>query len=665
VEVLFLSQAKVRTRTRPKYKQYKDALRPSKEEIALILYKKKKRKQKAIDRVFFNITAFLVLPILLVFFAEIIGRGSIVDSANFILNNPGILVLNMVVIYFTYFLSQVVFNKAPLSFLLTSVVYLIIPIVSKLKYDVRGEVLLTSDFVLLSNAQELIGFTTITETTIASLIVSIIFVVLINLLLVLHKNKTKRIDSIMLTLSLSILLFFVFISPLKTKILKNFGIDNNVRYSVNVVSDNYGSVMGLYSNYEMNEVIEPDNYSKETIFNILDNISGEKNNKEKVLVKDGQKPNVIMIMSESFFDPTNIKNLSFSKDPMPNIRKYMSKYQSGKFITSVFGGGTANVEFEVFTGNSVQFLPYGSTPYNSLKDNIKDIDTLPKIFKNNGYNTIALHTYDGSFYTRNEVYPNFGFDKFLDMNEMIEVGYYGKYVSDNTLVTNIIHELEENNASGDKPAFIWGLSMQNHTPYSVDVLGKEAVYIDISGENLSDVGKDKITAYTNEVYETDRTMKRLIEYLDNSDIPTVLLFFGDHLPSIYETYYDAGMVHTKDTTLWNLDEMYNMHSGLFFIYDNLKIKNFKYLQDEIVGNAFLGNYLLDYINIEKPIYFDFLDSLNYIALRDRLIIDKDMNKYISYPENCIEKINQHKLLVYDMIYGKKYLREWDNDYLTI
>ena len=662
-----MSQAKTKVKPRRAYKQYSDSARTSQEERALIIYKKKKRKQKEIDRLFFNIASFILLPILLVFFAEIIARGSIIDSTEFLFNNFGIVFLNISIIYFVYFFFQCLFNNVSASFVLTSFIYLLVPVVSKLKYDVRGEVLLTSDFVLLSNAQELASFATITETMISSLIVSLIFIVFINLLLMLHKNKTKRIDSIMLMLLTSIFLFFTFFSPIKNKILKKFGIDNNIRYSVNVIAEKYGSVVGLFSNRIMNEVVEPDNYSQETVFNILDKTLEEHEDipDNKVLVKNEVQPNVIMIMSESFFDPTNIKRLSYSEDPIPNIRSYMNKYQSGQFITSVFAGGTSNVEFEAFTGDSVQFLPYGMTVYNSLKDNLKDIDTLPKIMKDNGYNTIALHTYDGNFYSRNEVYPDFGFDKFLDMNEMVDVGYYGKYVSDNTLVNNIIKQLEENNESSDKPAFIWGLSMQNHTPYSTANFDKAALTIEVSGENLSELGKDKITAYTNCLHQTDKTMKTLLDYLDNSKIPTVVLFFGDHLPSLYETYYDAGMISSKDTTLWNLDEMYNMHKGLFFIYDNLKVKGFKYSHDEVVGNAFLGNYLLNYLGMEKPIYFNFLDTLNYVSLRDRLVIDKDMNKYISYPDNCVDKINEHKILEYDMIYGKKYLLEWTNRYLTI
>ncbi len=329
-------------------------------------------------------------------------------------------------------------------------------------------------------------------------------------------------------------------------------------------------------------------------------------------------------------------------------------------VSITFAGATANVEFEAFTGEPTEFLPYGTAPYTDLTEEIRHCGTIQKVLKKNGYKTIGLHTYDGEFYNRRENYKYLGFDEFKDMNEMENPGYYGKYVSDKTMTENIIKELEDNK-NGRKPVYIWALTMQNHTPYATSNYDEDALKIKVSGDMLSDEAMDKLTAYVNGVYESDRCLKTLIDYLDNSETPTVLLFYGDHLPSLYEAYYDTGMITTKDTSKWTTLEMYEMHQIPFFIYNNYNLKK-EYSHNEVIGAMLLGNRLLNEAGIKKTSYFNFLDTLNYLALRDRLFIDDEGNISEGITEKCLEKANEHKMLQYDMLYGKNYIREYDKIY---
>ena len=418
-------------------------------------------------------------------------------------------------------------------------------------------------------------------------------------------------------------------------------------------------MFGLYSNLIMSKVQKPVDYSKEKVFEILDEIS-----KEGQLVESGEKigikPNVIMIMSESFFDPTILDEVSYSKEPIPNLKKLIENYTSGKFISSTFAGGTSNVEFEAFTGESIAYLPYGAVPYTDLQENIASVDTLPKIMKNNGYKTFALHTYDKTFYNRDVNYANIGFDEFYGINELYNPEYFGKYVSDETFVENIIKIIEDNPSfSGDfesQPLFIWGVTMQNHTPYAT-INYSEKLEIEVSGEKLTEKAKDTLAAYVNGLHNSDKAIQKLIDYLEKSDSPTVVLFFGDHLPSLYEAYLDSGLIHTKDTTKWSAEEMLRLHTIPFFIYDNFSYKS-DYSSEEKIGNAFLGNYLCNYIGIDKPIYFEFLDTLEFKALRDRLFVDKNIIPYEKVHNEYEEMVNNHKILQYDILYGEKYINEY-------
>ena len=139
-----------------------------------------------------------------------------------------------------------------------------------------------------------------------------------------------------------------------------------------------------------------------------------------------------------------------------------------------------------------------------------------------------------------------------------------------------------------------------------------------------------------------------------------MLFYGDHLPSLYEVYYDTGMIKTKETTNWTIEEMKTMHTVPYFIYDNYSSKEKNH--NNITGAVLMGNNLLNYIGINKSSYFNFLDTLNYNALRDRLFIDKNGKVFDEISEECKEKSSEHKLLEYDMIYGNNYVKEYEKDY---
>ena len=129
------------------------------------------------------------------------------------------------------------------------------------------------------------------------------------------------------------------------------------------------------------------------------------------------------------------------------------------------------------------------------------------------------------------------------------------------------------------------------------------------------------------------------------------------MPSQYEAYFDTGLIKTKDTTKWTSEEMLQLHTIPFFIYDNFNYKE-EYSQDEIIGTAFLGNYLCNYVGLEKPIYFEFLDTLNFKAIRDRLFVDANANAYEKVTKEYKEAVNNHKILQYDCIYGEKYIQEY-------
>ena len=641
----------------------KSKIAPNNVEKRLVTKKSiNKEKRKKLYSKLLNIVIGLLYPIALFFVSCIIERDSLQTTFRFLGKNMGIMARNIIIMYLIFYILLCIINRTWICITLASIIYLILPVISKVKFNIRGEPLFLNELALINTPGELAGFTEISNELQTIVLFTLIFIVMFSVIILLKKIKTKRRNSLIMLCTMIITIIVLFFIPgMSSNLLRTFGVELGVRYSPNIIHEKYGTYLGIYSNYVLNTPTEPVGYSKEKVFEIIEDfnkidiasvISGD-NTLELIKVnEDTIKPNIVMIMSESFFDPKNIENVTYSEDPISNIRKYIEENTSGTFVSSTFGGGTSNVEFEAFTGNTMEFLPYGIVPYIDLENYLENCETIQKNLKKQKYKTIAIHSYDKSFYNRQSAYEKLGFDEFYDYNTMDNIYYYGKYISDSCLVDNIISKLED----GDEPKFIWALSMQNHTPYSMSNYGEEGLIIDVQSDRLSKNSEDKLTAFVNGLYETDRSMKKLIDYLDKSKTPTVVIFYGDHLPGFNEVYLDSGNVKTKDSSKWTTKEMIKMHMTPFFIYDNYKSK--EAVHNEIVGAFSIGNYLLKYAGIPRTNYFQFIDSLDYVALRDRLFIDKEGNIFDKISDECIEQANQHKMLEYDIIYGKKYVSEY-------
>ena len=73
--------------------------------------------------------------------------------------------------------------------------------------------------------------------------------------------------------------------------------------------------------------------------------------------------NVIVIMNESLSDLSVLPGVESNTDAMPFLRSLTENTIKGYAYSSVFGGTTANSEYEFLTGNTTAFLPAGTVPY--------------------------------------------------------------------------------------------------------------------------------------------------------------------------------------------------------------------------------------------------------------------------------------------------------------
>ena len=256
--------------------------------------------------------------------------------------------------------------------------------------------------------------------------------------------------------------------------------------------------------------------------------------------------NVICIMNESFADlrlyndlnggsfTTNVPFLQYydSLDDAPNVQK-------GNLYVPVFGAMTANSEYEFITGNSCAFIPQGSVPYQFF---VKEGDhSLAKIFKNAGYETIAMHPYPGYNWNRTEAYEALGFDTFFDQAYYDELGKEKEpellrgYMSDRSNYEGILHLLDEKEPG--EPMFIFNVTMQNHGGFEVKGLDSDVHVTSVNGESCEG-DYPKTDQYLTLIRMSDGALQEFLQELQKEEEPTMVVLFGDHQPGIETEFYE-------------------------------------------------------------------------------------------------------------------------------
>ena len=260
-------------------------------------------------------------------------------------------------------------------------------------------------------------------------------------------------------------------------------------------------------------------------------------------VQPEEKPDIVVIQCESFFDfTTDIGVENFSQDPLPFLHQLQQRSASGIVYSPVYGGGTSNAEFEAMTGVSMANFVEGINIFARYIN--EPMISLGSILRNQGYYSLVLHPYLEQFYNRTDNYDYLGFNRFDSIESMRAAdpdfaqhaySYEGsEYPSDRELVHQIITNLE---AQQEQDNFIFAISVQIHIPF--DNYADSDFYVSYTGDKYTDPAQIKeIEGYASNLRETDAALQSLVEYLEQRDKETILVFYGDHQPSmsIYNYY---------------------------------------------------------------------------------------------------------------------------------
>ena len=414
-------------------------------------------------------------------------------------------------------------------------------------------------------------------------------------------------------------------------------------------------------------MVKPDDYSEETMKQVAaryEKAAKKINAKRSANMTDST---VIYVLSESFSDPSRVPELKVNKDSIPNIRKIKQNTTSGLMLSSGYGGGTANLEYMGLSGLSMaNFDSSLTSPYQQLVPSEHWTPTINQMW-GASKNSIGLHPYESSMYSRATNYKKFGFSHFYTLTGPDVISHQDKiddspYVSDEATYQSTLEEVRKTKSN----QFLQVITMQNHMPYHDWYKHNDFKASSTTGKPLKDGEKESIETYQKGASLTDGATAGFLSELDKLDKPVTVVFYGDHLPGIYSSASadddNSLALHQTDYFIWS-----NKASGT----QGNKIDNAEYSSP----NFFVAQ-AAEHMDAKVSPYLAFLTEMhskisameppvvNNIQGWDR--IPEGQNIYLNskgepmaeddFDAETKQLLADYRLIQYDITTGKNYLK---------
>lgn len=483
------------------------------------------------------------------------------------------------------FLFNIITKKLTPGYLVSGAGVLVIGIINNMKWSALKECVTFSDFSKLSEAVKVsknaefhiwMGMILFVAAYLAALVLCICVDVKWAKRLA---DKPYRRVNMWLAGILLVVLIPVIVQDGKTSAV--------AKLTENVQSEEPGPVIYFVESLFQEKINEA--YTKDEAWNRYETYveQGKKLVGEKEDARTGnavQQPNIIVIMSEAFYDLDRLEGaVSYSEDPMRPFREVCKEGISGDLYVNVYGGSTHFTEFEFLTGWNTRGMNTGSCPYKEYFS--KDQPSFARYLKEQGYQTVAIHPYNGKFWNRYVAYPRLGFDAFIDQYRMSYQEKCG-YISDDSLTKEIIKQFEEKKEGS--PFFCFSVSVANH----IAILNGEEKenapdQIKVTYDDALGYGPNKkrwVQEYVSGIEKSGEALQELTDYLKTQDEPTIVVFFGDHAPSYALDQLAAGK---KDTNL--------AYSTPYLIWGNYDWMTEKEAQN--VSASYLSTYLIQLLDM--------------------------------------------------------------------
>jgi len=567
----------------------KEYLRQRKERRQQILEKRRNSKfAKKMQPVYkwmnrFSLLLHFLLSCVINVVIEAISRHSLGPALDYMVSTPWTFLYNTYMIFITFLLVYLVRRRVFFRIIIT-VFWLVIGCVNGYMLSVRVTPFNAQDLKVIDDAMSMIDkYFTGSQ---GAMLITLILAIIAWLVSMWRRGgqftgKMHRIPALIAVVAAFGTMSLVTDFAIEKRVLSNYF--GNIAFAY----EDYGLPYCFTASLFNTGISEPNAYNGYTINEIT---QGGKLTESSTSRKE--MPNIITIQLESFFDVYEAEFFTTSMDPIPTFHYLMENYSTGYCKVPSVGAGTANTEFEVLTGMSMRYFGPGEYPYKTIAK-YQPMESAATALKAFGYGAHALHNNGGNFYSRADVFNMMGFDSYTSKEFMNILQYTENgWAKDNILTQHILNAMD----STEQQDFVFCISVEGHGDYE-EVLENPLITV----EGIEDEAKMHAWEYfVNHLYETDKFIAELISQLEQRGEPTVLVLYGDHLPTmgleasdltsryLFNTNYviwDNIGLEKEDKTLATYQltaevfDRLDIHSGTVFNYHQTRRQTQKYLSD--------------------------------------------------------------------------------------
>lgn len=563
-----------------------------------------------------NLLLTVLFPVFIVCMAEINQAKKPAKFILFVAERPSVMLFNILIASLIFYGLMLLFKKGWIAAAIQSFIYMALSITELFKFNTNGNHLIMTDMKLVKSVKSLTSFAYIKITPVLIAYVLIVLIYLGAVFWFNPKMKLKITRRIVPALAcIGACVSVVTIPAISKPVYSLFGLDTTAADNTFKLNEKFenNSFLAFFcqtaSENLANRLTEPENYSDDTVAAMMNvNIDDAENTSF-----ENKKPNVIMIMSEAYADFRRFEdqldlNIGDTYDGFDSVADQGYK---GTAIVPTYASWTVRTEFELNFGLPVRSLNDPNMPQRLLLDRAQP--TIASYYKSWGYSTAYVHPFMGSFYSRQRVYANFGFDKLIfDEDFTVPINYYGTYIDDQTVFNQIEKLINET----DEPLFLHTTTMQNHQPYD-------------QGENP----EDEMGNYFQWISKTGTDFEAFINNLSDIDEPTIVFMIGDHYPSL------KGENSVYDQLGMNGDNCSVLYEQPYILWSNYEL-DYSSIPEEKLSAFYMPYVIMDLIDAPKDSFIQAMDNK-----MDTLPI------YSTNYDSSVGRDEELDILTYDRILG--------------
>ena len=559
-----------------------------------------------------------VFPIVLCIFAELGQMQDLSDLLAFTWTNFGVFLFSCLLIAVVFWTVALIVRRVWISGAVTGALFMIISAVEYHKYVVTGSHFQFSDLYMATGFADVSKFARLKFNPLLFVLILLTALYVFAMFAAGWRLKGRfwkqcSMAAVMAGVTAIAILVPAFFAP----VCQVFGIDDTVTYNsysedARFENNNLITNFTVSMNQSMKSTVsEPEEYSEETIEQILTSSNQEEDQEAMAQPEEAVKPNVVFIMSESYADFRRLYDVENGDEIYGAFDEVCAEGVTGTSVVPTFGNGTVRTEFELMFGLPVKSLNNVEIPHKLLKSGVEQ-DTFANMYKEAGYSTTYIHPFRSNFYDREDVYSEYGFDRMIfDDDFTVETHQFRDYIDDDTA----FHQAEEVMASTDGPDYIHITTMQNHQPF-----------IDDKGEEVDN--------YFDGVQESNEALRDFTNRLKESAEPTIIVFTGDHFPffSPESSFYnDIGI---------NVDNCSKLYEKTWLVWNNYGLDTSS-LPEETISTFYLPHLVYRLAGQENPFVETMLEEM-------------ELEPVYSVAVNPTTESELLDMLTYDRVIGENY-----------